>query len=400
MTRRQAFLGMTAFTGVARTLRAYAQDTVSLVRVPANGLQPQLAVGSDGTVHILFYSGDPRGGNLYYSKAPSNSMSFSTPLRVNSQAGSAIAAGTIRGGQIALGARNRVHVAWNGSSLAQPLGPMNPDSEKPGTPMLYSHLNDEGNAFEPQQNLMFESFGLDGGGSIAADLDGSIYVGWHGIGLVEAKDTLKQGEARRRVWIAKSRDNGKSFARETSAWNGETGACGCCGMKLYADSKGNVFALYRSATESVHRDIYLLHSSNRGRSFDGRLLHKWEINACPMSSMDFAENAGHVVAAWETGGQVYWAPLTRTGDIPSQVVSAPADGKGRKHPRIAVSNNGEEVLLVWAEGTGWQKGGSFAWQRYDLSGKAIGERRQELGIPAWSFAAVAAKPEGGFTVLY
>ena len=47
-------------------------------------------------------------------------------------------------------------------------------------------------------------------------------------------------------------------------------------------------------------DIYLL-TSQDGRGYQGRLLHKWDINACPMSSMDFAENGKILVAAWETG---------------------------------------------------------------------------------------------------
>jgi hypothetical protein len=32
-------------------------------------------------------------------------------------------------------------------------------------------------------------------------------------------------------------------------------------MKTFADRKGSLAALYRSATESVHRDIYLLTST-------------------------------------------------------------------------------------------------------------------------------------------
>src|ERR1035437_4476836 len=74
--------------------------------------------------------------------------------------------------------------------------------------------------------------------------------------------------------------------------------CGCCGMKIFVDNRTNVYALYRSATESVHRDIYLLTSQNQGQRFEGRLLHKWDINACPMSSMDIAENEDMVVGAW------------------------------------------------------------------------------------------------------
>jgi hypothetical protein len=244
---------------------------------------------------------------------------------------------------------------------------------------------------------MQHSFGLDGGGSVASDHDGNVYVAWHGIGESEAKGTGKQGEARRRVWITKSADGGRSFMTEARAWAEETGACGCCGMKLFVDQRGHVYALYRSATESVHRDIYLLKSTDYGKHFQGRLLHKWEINACPMSSMDFAENGSFVAAAWETGGQVFWARLDDASG--SRPVAAPGESNGRKHPRIAINPAGD-VLLAWTEGTGWQKGGSLAFQVYDAQGRPASESGRLPGVPTWSFAAAAARPDGTFAILY
>jgi hypothetical protein len=273
---------------------------------------------------------------------------------------------------------------------------MNPDSEEPGAPMLYTRLDDARNRFEPQRNLMLHSFGLDGGGSIGADKDGNVYVMWHGIGESEAKGTGKEGEARRRVWVTKSEDGGKTFSAEARGWAQETGACGCCGMKTFVNRQGEVFALYRSATESVHRDIYLLSSNDRGRTFQGRLLHKWNINACPMSSMDFAEGANIVAAAWETGGQVYWTQVIGGTSDP---IAAPGEGKVRKHPRLAVNEKGE-VLLVWTEGTGWQKGGSLAYQIYDAAGKPTGETKQIPGIPTWSFATAVPASDNSFSILY
>ena len=245
---------------------------------------------------------------------------------------------------------------------------------------------------------MHHSFGLDGGGSVAADRSGNVYVAWHGIGDADAKVEGKTGEARRQFWLTKSEDEGHSFATEQKAWLQPTGACACCGMKIFADRQGTVSALYRSATESVHRDIYMLASQDRGRSFEGHLLHKWDINACPMSSMDIAGNGRIVVGAWETGGQVYWAHLDK-GVPGNQPVAAPGEGKGRKHPRVAVNQNGE-LLLVWTEGTGWQKGGSLAWQIYDAAGRPAMEAKRLPGIATWSFAAVAAQPDNNFSILY
>ena len=52
-----------------------------------------------------------------------------------------------------------------------------PEMGRPGAPMLYSRLNNSRTGFEPQRNLMARTFGLDGGGTIAADSAGDVYGG-------------------------------------------------------------------------------------------------------------------------------------------------------------------------------------------------------------------------------
>src|SRR5262249_16072338 len=150
----------------------------------------------------LYFTGAPGTGDLYYVRRDAGKERYSAPLKVNSVAGSAIATGTIRGGQIALGKNGRVHVAWNGSGKADknPLG---------GVPMLYARLSDDAKSFERERNLMTQSYVLDGGGALAADANGNVFVAWHGLG----KDSPK-GEDNRRVWIAASSDDGKTFATE------------------------------------------------------------------------------------------------------------------------------------------------------------------------------------------
>lgn len=398
ITRRHAAAAATLGLLAGRLgLSAETNGRVQVTRVPHDGLQPQLVSDERGVFHMVYYSGDARAGDLSYVRSMDHGATWSAAIAVN-EPGSAIAAGTIRGAQVAVGRNGRVHVAWNGSSKARLRGPLNPDSGKPGEPMLYARLNDAASAFEPQRNLMTRSFELDGGGSVAADKAGNVYVAWHGIGQQDGMSNL-QGEARRQVWVARSQDDGISFAPENKAWHEPTGACGCCGMKVFADRAGNVTALYRSARESIHRDIYLLRSTDRGNTFKGRLLHEWDINACPMSSMDFTESEDRVLAAWETGGQVYWASVTGRGNQKIEPVAAPSEGKGRKHPRLA-SNKKSEILLVWTEGTGWQRSGSLAWQVYDNAGRPTSTNGKIPGVPAWSFAAPVAHPDGRFTIVY
>src|SRR5690242_13918110 len=105
---------------------------VAVVRLPAGGIQPQVAVDQRGVAHVVYFAGEPANGDLFYSSL-NDGGEFSTPLRVNSP-GSAIATGTVRGAKVAIGRNGTIHVVWNGSDKATPKGPNG------STPMLYSRL--------------------------------------------------------------------------------------------------------------------------------------------------------------------------------------------------------------------------------------------------------------------
>jgi len=362
---------------------------VTLTRVPNGGIQPQVAVDATGAVHMVYYKGDPGHGDLFYVRSRDGGATFSAPMQVNSQPGSAIAAGNIRGAHIALGktvGKNvRVHVAWNGSH--SPTGKMGKE------PMLYTRINDAGTAFEPERNVIQMAYGLDGGGSLAADNAGNVYVVWH------ASAPGTEGEGNRRVWIARSTDDGTTFEREKPVWDRATGACGCCGLNAFADRKGTVYVLYRSATEVVHRDMYLLVSKDRGQSFEGTDVSKWNVGYCVMSSEAFAQGPVGVLAAWETEKQAYYGRVDPATGKMSTPVAAPGAGQNRKHPAVAGSAQGE-TLFAWTEGMGWKKGGSLAWQVYDKSGQPAAEHGKIAGVPVWSLVAAFARPDGGFTIVY
>jgi hypothetical protein len=390
-TRREFLIG----AAVAPALRAAnpTKDLVRIISVPSKGIQPQIAV-SEAVVHMIYFTGDPKHGDVFYTRSGDFGGAFSSPVRVNSQEGSAIAIGAIRGAQIALGERSRVHVAWNGSDTAEPRGPMNPEAGKPGSPMLYARLNDQGTAFEPQRNLMQQTFGLDGGGSLAADHRGNVYVGWHG-----KVPGARPGEAGRKVWIARSRDEGRTFAKERPVSDEPTGACGCCGMRLFADSRGVIHGLYRSAREDVHRDIYVLRSLDSGDSFSVAMLHPWNINACPMSSMNLVEAGNDVVGTWETQTQVYFAPVNRGVEVArAATVAPPGDNPKRKYPALARNGRGE-TLLAWIEGSGWQRGGVLGWQLFDTAGQPTVACEVRQSVPVWSFPAVFVRPDEGFAIV-
>ena len=118
-----------------------------------------------------------------------------------------------------------------------------------------------------------------------------------------------------------------------------------------------------------------------------------------MSSEALVEGPNGVVAAWETEGQVRYARLDPATRRPGPWMTPPGP-RGRKHPSVAVNPSGE-ILLAWTEGTGWNRGGALAWQRYDAGGKALPDRdRVEGAVPVWGLAAAITRPDGGFTIIH
>src|SRR6266446_251379 len=94
---------------------------VRLLPTPDNGIQPQAAVDAKGVVHLIYFKGDPNGGDIFYVHREPMQKEFSKPLPVNSQPHTAMAMGTIRGAQLAVGKNGRVHVAWDGMGQAASL---------------------------------------------------------------------------------------------------------------------------------------------------------------------------------------------------------------------------------------------------------------------------------------
>jgi hypothetical protein len=372
----------TAAPDIAGTSAIARSVGVTLARTPEGGIQPQAAVDAAGTVHLLYFKGDPGHGDLFYARLPHGAEAFTPALRVNSEPGSAIATGSVRGGQITLGRTGFVHVAWNASR------PLERNGTKQ-TPMWYTRLRPGGRTFDPQRAIGSHTRHLDGGGSVAADGAGNVYVVWHAAGAVD-------GESHRRIYVASSSDDGGRFSEETP-FGDAAGLCGCCQLETLVDRRGRLNVLYRAAGAALHRDAMWLRVS-RGRAAAPVRLQAWELPACPMTTFAMTHRGEDIVAAWETQQQIHSAVLTPE----SLRLSEPSAMSGtalRKHPAVAVNSAGD-TLFAWTEGTAWARGGTAAWELRDRTGVRLASAAAAGEVPVWTLVAAVARADGSFLLIH
>ena len=359
-----------------------ASPRVELIAVPDAGIQPQATIDARGVLHLIYFKGEPGSGDLFYVRRAPRATTFDAPIRVNSEPGSAIATGTVRGGQMALGRDGWIHVAWNGAKPIE-LGGVK------RTPMWYARLPPGAAAFEPQRAIGDHTRHLDGGGSIAADARGRVHVVWHAAGL-------KDGETDRRIYVARSSDDGRRFRTE-DAFAPDGGLCGCCQLETLAENDGRLHILYRSAGGNVHRDAMWMTVGPKGALPPVRL-QAWNLPACPMTTFAIAFAPAGLLAAWETQHQIHLATLDRARRTVSGV-AAPAGTAIRKHPSIAI-NKGGDRLIAWTEGTAWARGGTVAWEVQDSKGVPLASAANAGSVPVWGLVAAVAKGDGSFVIIH
>src|SRR6187455_2631992 len=68
---------------------------ITLSRTPNDGIQPQAVVDPKGVVHLIYFKGEAKGGDVFYVRRQPGSETFSEPIQVNGKSGTAIATGTI-----------------------------------------------------------------------------------------------------------------------------------------------------------------------------------------------------------------------------------------------------------------------------------------------------------------
>ena len=356
-----------AWTGTAAT---------RVEEVPERGLQPEVATGPEGTIHLVYLQGESKAADVRYtSRKPGQPWQNSEP--VNSPAAKGIAVGSIRGPQVALGANGTVHVLWNGVSGGE---------QAPQAPLWYARKQAGEPEFGKPRDLLGDTVALDGGASIAADAQGKVFVVWHGNHAIREPE-----EKQRLVFVRTSTDEGETFGNPEPANRDQPGVCACCSLRALSGPEDDLQIFFRNALTTESRSMTLL-SQKKGR-WTTDAIEPWEIAACPMSSAALISNQNQLLGAWETAGQIRAGWISAPGSAPVTVATSSA-----KHPSVAISPQGN-ILIAWVEGSGWNRGGSAVWQEFDQKLQPLGPQEKAAGVPTWGRVVGYAEPQGDFVIL-
>ena len=329
----------------ARQTNADAAVRVSAERTEA--AEPAAATGRDGTAYVAWVEHRGKEADVWLAHFDGDGRQLGPPARVNPNAGEATA---WRGDPptVAVGPDGAVYVGWTAR-----------DDAAPHASTLYlSASRDGGQSFAPPSKVNDDAKpGVHGMHSLAVAGDGRVYVAWLDERNIEAPKPAEGGpadkhsEANRELFIAVSRDGGRTFSPNQRV-AGEV--CPCCKTSLAVGEGGRVYVAWRQVLPGNFRHVAVASSADGGRSFSQPTIvsdDRWELQGCPVSGPALAAvGDGTLHVLWYTAGEVgrpglYWSE-SRDGGATFSARRLLAETTGRGTPSL-VRGEGGRLSAVW-----------------------------------------------------
>jgi len=353
-----AFAGETVLFGVPVQISAPGQRS----------LAPDIDLGADGTVHVLWVSkaplperdADHAGGmnhdatdELFYRRSIDGGQRFGEPVRVNRREGD-VWGFSVSKPELSVAPDGSIHVMYTSNVT-------HPNTGKGLLVARYTRSVDDGQTFEPARTLNSPAKNdlsaiMHGGfaaahafGTLTTDANGGVHVYWIDTRFMAEQDTVSA------LFVATSRDNGKTFAPDSAVYKSKV--CPCC--QLDADTRDNqVFLSSRWVFPEGSRDSAVAISNDSGRTFadPARLGEgRWMIEGCPLKRTSIDVVSEYVYTAWFTAGQepagVYFARSTDGGETYQESIALHADALVSDAPSVAALDDGT-VFVAWHAKTG------------------------------------------------
>lgn len=268
---------LTAFISVI-TLLCFVSWSKSKNNIIAGGKQPQIAVDTKGIVRIAF----GRKDKIFCVKSSDQGLTFSKPVLVAEIPDMHL--GMSRGPQLASSLNYSIITAI----------------DKSGNIHWYrsDHLSNEWRSMGIINDL--KGSGPEGLMGIAADKKDNFYAVWLDI------RTGKQNE----IYFSSVSGKETRWSKNIMVYRSPDGhVCECCKPSVAAEGS-HVAIMFRNWLNGS-RDLYLLQSENKGKSFGvAEKLGQgtWKLNACPMDGGGlFIDSSKKVHTTWQREGYVYYS---------------------------------------------------------------------------------------------
>lgn len=288
-----------------------APSSVQLSAAGSTAQSPDVAIGSDGRIHVVWLGENTappnaqqiaaRGHshdsstNVYIAHSQDGGQSFSAPRRVNLSDGD-VWGFAISKPRVAAGPDGRVHVLFPGNAR-------NATTNENETIALYVRSRADSLEFESPRRLntdaLDDTLTKDDGGSFATltvTPDNTVYAAW-----IDTREIT--GEDMGRAALAISRDGGERFARDRVIL--PSIVCPCCQLTSAIDSQRRLL-LGARLVEGEFRDNEILRFSATGEQLELRRRisgARWALNGCPRKPTALAVHGNDIVAAYYSGAE-------------------------------------------------------------------------------------------------
>lgn len=277
--------------------------------------QPQAAVATDGTVHLIYGSGE----SVFHCRSTDAGATFTKPQEA------------FRVSNMSLGMRRgpRISVAGN-AVVVTAVGGMQ-GKGRDGDVLAWRSADSGATWQGPVRVNDAADSAREGLHGMASGPDGSVWATW-----------LDLREKRSEVYASKSTDGGEIWQANVRVYRSPDGnVCECCHPSILV-SDDAVHVMFRNSLAG-NRDMYVATSKDNGKTFaTARKVGQgsWKLNACPMDGgMLAAGPKDSLVTVWRRNGEVYSAASTGGRE---QLL-----GRGEQ-PWITSSPDGP--VIIWTTG--------------------------------------------------
>jgi hypothetical protein len=198
--------------------------------------------------------------------------------------------------------------------------------------------------------------------SLAIAPDGSIYVSWLDernnapVSAEKGKMNHQHGEANRELFLAYSRDGGKTFSTNRQI---AKDVCPCCKTSLAISLDARVFVSWRQVLPGNLRHIAVASSSDHGQTFSAPVIvsdDRWMLAGCPVSGPSLSiSKDGMLDVLWYAAGElgptgVYFSESHDGGQsfTPRQLL---AQGLAQGTPVLMSHPNGSRAIWQSDQGS-------------------------------------------------